>query len=351
MEYYMPRLLTRISLMDYLIFLLTSTFLIAGSASFGQSVSAQDEARLGITLVDDQEFSEGIKHLRKARNLDLTEYEYPFEIGRAFLLWGKAKKAEQYFYPLIEHADATPELFVLLADCYRDLGKSKNEKTSLEVGLGKFPSSGMVFSRMGEMFAANSDGPMALAYWEKGIEMDPTFPDNYRHAAQFLSSQHDQLWTWLYGQTYLNLTVANDHPDVNAMQFVRKSMFRLFNKGKNQPDKKGLDAKVYEVLIPCSMNGIVANKIIEIEPKMACFIEAWQKLEGGPSIPVFDHLNLIASMGKMTEYLFWLYGEADRTEMNEWGTDNAQNFNEFATWVYWNGIQLDAENPFNRLRN
>ena len=331
--------------------LLIAFFGVSSIPSFGQNLSAEDEARLGVRLIDDKEFGEGIKHLRTARNLNLGEYEYPFEIGRAFLLWGKAKKAEQYFFPLMQHEQATPELFVLLADCYQTLNKSKNEKEALEIGLGKFPKSGMIHGKMGEVYASTGDGPMALAYWEKGIEMDPSFPDNYRHAAQFLASQHDHLWTWLYGQTYLNLTVANDQPDVNAMTFVRKSLANLLNMKREKANTTGLDSAIYDVFTPCAMAGEDATTLVALSNKLACVIDAWKKVSDTPRVPVIDHLAIVRSKDRLIDYMFWLYGESDRTEINNWGADNSAQFNEFATWIFWNGIELDSSKPFNRLKH
>ena len=347
----MQRLSARSLHMNYLKIVFTGIFLLTGWTVFGQRLSAQDEARLGIQLIDDQEYNEGIKHLRAARNFDLGEYEYPFEIGRAFLLWGKTKKAEQYFYPLIRHGDATPELFILLAKCYGNLDKAKSEKEVLEVGLGKFSNSGMIHSRLGKMFASTGDGPMALAYWEKGIELDPAFADNYRHAAQFLASQHDHLWTWLYGQTYLNLTVADNNPDVKAMKFVRTSLMGLLNMKREKIEAVGLNKIIYGLLTPCAMATEDAKTLAEMSVKLACFIEAWNKASDTPQVPVLSHLTIVNSKDRLLDYMFWLYGETDRTEMNNWGSENSAQFNEFATWIYWNGIEVDTSKPFNRLKN
>ncbi|MFT5279417.1 MAG: tetratricopeptide (TPR) repeat protein, partial [Bacteroidia bacterium] len=341
MGYSMRKLLTDLFHSNRLVVAVTILFVLSATVSIGQGLSAEDEARLGIKLVDDKEYSQGIKHLRAARNLDLGEYEYPFEIGRAFLLWGKAKKAEQYFFPLMKHEHATSELFILLGECYNILKKSKNEKDALEIGLGKFPSSGMIHSKLGEVFASTGDGPMALAYWEKGIEMDPTFSDNYRHAAQFLATQHNHLWTWLYGQTYLNLTVANDQPDVNAMKFVRKSLSGLLNMKREKTKAKGLDKTIYDVMAPCAMTGDDATNLVAQSAKLACFIEAWNKMSDAPNVPVIDHLTIVQSKDRLLDYMFWLYGETDRVEMNTWGAENSAQFNEFATWIFWNGIELD----------
>ena len=344
-DYYMPRSLNSTAALLVIILL---GFALDTSA---QKLGAEEEARLGIRLVDDKEYGEGIKHLQYASSQDRKEYEYPFEIGRAFLLWNKPKKAEEYFYRLIDHPDVTAELFTLMADCYKQLSKPKKELDALERGIGRFPNSGVVHARLGQLHAGTGDGPMALAYWEKGIEVEPEFPDNYRHAAQFLSTQHDHLWTWLYGQTYLALTVAHGQPDIKAMEFVRKALFALFNMSKQRIPKKGLDGKIYEVLVPCAMSGADSNSLLELTPKLSCFVDAWSEAKNDLSVPVFEHLQKVAAKDNLNEYLFWLYGETDRTEMNNWGAENATSFNEFSTWVYWNGIEVGTAKPFNRLKN
>lgn len=331
--------------------LLTAILLSCAQFAKAQKLGAEEEARLGIRLVDDQEYSEGIKHLQFASSQDRKEFEYPFEIGRAFLLWNKPKKAEEYFYRLIDHPDVTPELFVLLADCYKLLNKAKKEQDALERGIGRFSRSGTIYARLGQLHAGKGDGPMALAYWEKGIEVEPEFADNYRHASQFLSTQHDHLWTWLYGQSYLALTVATGQPDIKAMYFVRRSMFALFNMSKQRTPKTGLDGNIYDTLIPCAMEGADANTLKDLVPKLKCFIQYWTRTENKTEVPVFEHLILVSSKDKLEEYLFWLYGETDREEMNTWGASNAKEFNEFSTWIYWNGIEFNPNRPFNRLKN
>ncbi|MFT5920354.1 MAG: tetratricopeptide (TPR) repeat protein [Granulosicoccus sp.] len=351
MGYSMRKLLTDLFHSNRLVVAVTILFVLSATVSIGQGLSAEDGARLGIKLVDDKEYSQGIKHLRAARNLDLGEYEYPFEIGRAFLLWGKAKKAEQYFFPLMAHEEVTSELFVLLADCYSSLDQPKKEIEALEIGLGKFPKSGIIHSNLGGVYAAVGDGPLALAYWEKGIEVDPGFAENYRHSAQFLASQHDHLWAWIYGQTYLNLTVANDQPDVSAMNFVRSSLFKLLSMKREKAKATGLDKVLYDLLFPCAVESENENSLKSAEVKLKCLVQAWAKVNDRPRVPVLDHMLKVNEHDRLLEYLFWLYGEADRTELNEWGANNAARFNEFATWVYRNGIDLESTKPFSRLNH
>ena len=192
---------------------------------------------------------------------------------------------------------------------------------------------------------------MALAYWEKGIEVEPDFADNYRNASKFLSTQNNHLWTWLYGQAYLALTLEYGQPDVEAMNVVRKSLFSLFNMSKQTIPKQGLDAKFFDVLTPCGMGGADAETLAALEPKLKCFIESWSKDTDRSKNPVFDQLQQVLALDKLTEFMFWLYGETDREEMNAWGAEHAESFNEFSTWIFWNGIEFSTEKPFNRLKN
>jgi predicted Zn-dependent protease len=99
-------------------------FLLSLGVITVQSQPKQDAYSLGIQgilKVDNGDYKAGIKLLKRARNLEPKEYDYAFEIGKAYFKSGKPRTAEKYFFELQYHSSVQADLYVLLSRCYEEL--------------------------------------------------------------------------------------------------------------------------------------------------------------------------------------------------------------------------------------
>ena len=108
----------------------------------------------GIQLIDDGQFDIGIKLLKKAQGLEPQDYDYTFEIGKAYLKNGNPKKAEKYLFDLQYHVSAQADLYLALSSCYAELEElkkapnpeRKKELDALRYGIQKLPSEAILIS-------------------------------------------------------------------------------------------------------------------------------------------------------------------------------------------------------------
>ena len=159
-----------------------SVFALLTAPVLGMAQSASNAYAIGVNgvkAIEAGEFNEGIKLLKKAWALEPGEYDYPFELGRTHFLNGQEKKAEKFLYPLQSHANVQPDLYVLLADCYRKINETKKtpdmtrkkEFDALRYGIEKLPESGILYLKMGKRKLELEENVDALSVFETESRM------------------------------------------------------------------------------------------------------------------------------------------------------------------------------------
>ena len=325
--------------------LMMGLIMLTLGATLSCAQSKEEYALSGITHIDMGHYKEGISDLRKARNLDPSDYELTLELGRAFMLWDKPRKAQEYFNLLLEHSQRTAELFVLLSRC----SNSNLKENTLNRGLAVFPYSGKLHAEMGGVLAAYDKLDEAIAYWEKGIEVDPEYADNYLFASRIYLVNDELFWGWLYGETYLNLK-HDDQVDPAFVLEVRNALRRAVTLAAVSKPKDELGALIYLAADTCDTKD-KPKDLAKLSKRLTCLVDRFTEIDRSPyQVPLFDHYAMLAERQLLEVYLFWVYGRSDDPEMTVWLESNAKIFEEFSQWMYWNGLRLGEENRFVKLK-
>lgn len=320
------------------------TMALMGRA-YAQDQGQDQYAQIGISMIDAGQYKEGIKNLRKARNLDPSDYELTLELGRAFLLWDKPRKASEYFNLLALHPERTPELFLLLS---RSSLASSNE-SPLNQGLNEFPGSGQLYAEMGRVKAAKDHLDQAIAYWEKGIEVDPVYPDNYLFASRLYQINHEFIWSWLYGETYLNL-MYGQRPDQNLVKEVRNSFRRSVSFGALSKPKDELGTLIF------SSSGFCKNEsrpttLEELSERLECLLEQFNSKSNQPyRVPLFKLYERLLEREVLVSYLYAIYGNTDLDSYQNWVDTHQNEMDQMGQMLYWNGLDLGPDNGFVKLK-
>jgi tetratricopeptide (TPR) repeat protein len=306
-----------------------------------QGQKAEDAKRWGnegISLLDKGEYKDAIKLLTKAWNAQPAEFDYPFELGRAYVLSGKAAKAEKVLHPLQYHKEAGPELYLLLALAYDSLGRSKPKEETYRYGIQRFPDAGVLYNRLAAHYVNRDSVASALAVCEAGMAKSPAFADNYFLAARIMDAKGDALWAWWYGEVFLNL--SDDAANKRDMsRSVSTNATRVVN-SKWKPGPVAVEMAVKAATAHCA-DVDVTNAIAAQAALRECFITHYPGKDAYSEL-----LRKMKQQGVMQLYAAHLFGELDKEAFLQWLSVNAVEFERFRQWFYWNGLRLDA--PFTR---
>lgn len=304
----------------------------------------------GIQLIDDGQFDIGIKLLKKAQGLEPQDYDYTFEIGKAYLKNGNPKKAEKYLFDLQYHVSAQADLYLALSSCYAELEElkkapnpeRKKELDALRYGIQKLPSEGILYLQLGKKKLEMEQPVEALAVFESGIEAAPNFAENYFWAAKLMSASSNDLWAWFYAEICFSMT---DDDDLLRSSAILISNSLKMVSGKNwraDPEKLDQDFK----FVFSENCATISNKSgLELE-KRRCLLENW-KYDTFTISPLFRRMTQLESKGWLEAYLATILQENEKEKFLEWLPENVKDFEEYRTWRYWNPIKLMK--PINRL--
>ncbi|MCF8459741.1 MAG: tetratricopeptide repeat protein [Flavobacteriales bacterium] len=313
--------------------------------AFSQTEAAKDAYSIGvegIKLIDEGQYEEGIKLLKQARNLEPHDYDYAFEIGKAYLKSGNPKKAEKYLFELQYNKNAQADLYIALSNCYLELDESKKtqdperkkELDALRYGIQKLPSEGVLFFELGKRKLAMEEAVDALAVFEAGIQKAPNFAENYFWAAKLMKATGNHIWAWFYAEICFNMTDDVDLLRSSAMLISSCSNVVYESKWNGNPEKLDQSLKI-ALSEKCSSS---ANESGLQLAKRKCLLENWNYIDFTIS-PLFQRLNDLENLGFLEAYLATILHENDKEEFLKWLPLHVKTFEEYRTWRYWNPMQ------------
>lgn len=113
---------------------------------------------------------------------------------------------------LLAGADPDMQAYQLAGMAYSGLQDFKEGEKVLRTAIKEFPTSGPLYTDLGELLDLNKDSQGAINAWEKGIQVAPSYSGNYYSAAIYYFKQPaiaDKIWAILYGEIYANMESLN----------------------------------------------------------------------------------------------------------------------------------------------
>lgn len=307
----------------------------------------------GVKLVDDGQFEEGIKLLKQAHFQEPSDYDYSFELGKAYLKSGDAKKAEKQLFPLQYHANVQADLYVLLANCYSILeeGKKvadqprKKEFEALRYGIQKLPTEGILYLELGKRNVELERSAEALAALESGIRNAPNFAENYYWAAKLMKASSNQFWAWIYAETCFNMTDELELQRSSA-RIIDQSLKAIWESNwKPEPNQMETD---FKFLINDKCPKPKDSSVEELSSFRNCMLHNWDVSLYSFS-PLFDRLKQLQEKGWLDCYLADQKQETDKPSFLNWLVNHPNEFEVYGSWRYWN--QLQVNRPIIRTLN
>ncbi|MNW98557.1 tetratricopeptide repeat protein [Pedobacter ghigonis] len=355
--------------------LIAILLLFSNQTAFAQSnedkALAKAKAKEAFKLEDEEgKYDEAIKLLEESQKLDPENIAYTYEIAYSYTAKKEYPKAAEILEKLTEHKAVYDLVFQALGNAYDYMGKPEKAIETYERGLKKFPKSGKIYVELGNIALNRQDFNNALKYYEKGIEMEPTFSSNYYRASKVYLSSSDKIWGMLYGEIFMNLERNSKRTaEISKLLFdtykneihIKGDSIRIsFAKNHNVSIDAIKDPKkfkvpfsmVYELDLSIAVAGqkeITLNAMNEIRTK---FLNAFLGAGNDKKYPniLFDYQQKLVGQDFLEPYNYWILMKGDEIAFSKWRLANSSNWNNFLKWFSNNPLTIDDAHKFYRLQ-
>jgi Tfp pilus assembly protein PilF len=265
-----------------------------------------------------------------AKNIDvLTDIAYLQYLQRDFA------SAQETVKPLVDRDDAAVRTFQVAGNVFRALESVRECEKAYRKGLKKFPSSGALHSELGELLWAKKEAEEAIATWEDGIRLDPSFSGNYYHASKFYFAVADKVWSIVYGEIFLNLeSYSTRTTEIKLLllesykkYFTNSEVFKAYN-ARNKSAFEEAFLTVMDKQAPLAASGITTSSLLSIRTR---FLLDWFA-SSASRFPhrLFDQQQYLAREGMFEAYHQWLFGAvSDIVEYQHWTQTHPEAVGQF----------------------
>lgn len=270
----------------------------------------------------------------ESNNLELQKY-----LVLAYTYDRDFAKGLEVVKPMLERSDLDVQAYQAAGNVYRALGMYKDVEKMYRKALKQFPESGPLYNDFGEALWEDKNYE-AIKQWEKGIEMDPSYPGNYYNAASHYYFTKDKIWTLIYGETFVNMEYLTER--ATEMKRILHSTYKekLFNDDvevKNGKDKKNNEFVRAVQQTYDKQASIAGERGINIESLMMIrtrFLLDWQK-DYAAKYPfrLFEYQQQLVKDGLFEAYNQWLFGPVENlASFDQWSKSHADTYARFTNF-------------------
>jgi hypothetical protein len=200
------------------------------------------------------------------------------------------------------------ETYQLLGLNYKSIALYKECNSLYKTGLIKFPNSGVIYSELADLNIIEKNTKEAIKNWEKGIEVDPNYSNNYYNAALYYNNNNQLFWSVIYGEIFVNLesyTTRTAEIKETILDAYKKLLY-LGDAGKNA---KNEFEKTVSKTLGNSSTSLTAAELTAIRTK---FVLSWFFDNQNERFPfrLFDQQRYFIREGMFDAYNQWLFGVA-----------------------------------------
>lgn len=280
------------------------------------------------------DYNNAIVVLNRGLQMDKNNLELQKDLVQAYYLKQDYTKALEGVEALMDRDDADVVVFQLAGNVYKALEETKAAEKMFKKALKKFPKSGPLLSEYGELLFAIQDYS-AINYWEKGIEVDPSFAGNYYNAAMHYFLTKDKVWAIIYGEIFCNMESLSERGAAMkdlVMKAYKEKLFVDADLFKDQDKNKSDFAKAY--LTTMAKQSALTSKGLTIEALTMIrtrFILDWYTTYGSKfPFRLFDYHQQLIKEGMFEAYNQWLFGPVqDLVAYEGWTKSHSDQYNAF----------------------
>lgn len=272
--------------------------------------------------------------LNKAIQTDPDNEQLLQDLALAYYYKKDFTQARTYAKKLADRDDADVTSYQIAGTVYRALEETKEAEKVYKKAMKKSPASGALYSEYGEMlWSKNDDG--AIRQWEKGIEMDPSYPGNYYHAATYYHFTKNKVWPIIYGEIFVNMEYLTERATEVKKMLLSEYKEKLFL-SSGEADKKpspfaSAVAETFAKQASLTSKGLTVETLTMIRTK---FILDWFAKYGNQyPFRLFDYQRQLIREGMFEAYNQWLFGPVENlSQFDQWTKTNAEAYKKFSTF-------------------
>ena len=291
---------------------------------FGAFAQTSKELRETASLFMRQnDYANAILVLNRAAAMEPQNMAVQKDLSLAYSHQKQNDKALDAIRKVIDSDEADDQSFQIAGTIYKDLADPREAERVYKKGIKKYPSSGPLYSELGELMMAQQDYS-AIKQWEKGIEADPSYSKNYFNAAKFYYLTSDPLWSLIYGEVFINLEpFSNRTPEMKTVLLAGyKKLFATADLTDGVKNKNSFEYAVRETLgkqASVSTYGITTPSLTMIRTR---FILDWFHSDYSDkyNFQLFDYQKDLLRSGLFEAYDQWVFG-------------SVENLTAYQTWV------------------
>lgn len=326
----------------------------------------------GVRLINSNKLEEAISLFNKALAINDTLWHIHYEKALAYYQMKQFDSVIKILKPFLNRPDLNSQFYEILGASYDIKNNLEQAENIYDRGLEKFPNAANLYMQYGMHFIQLEEFVRAMAMWEKGVEVDPMYENNYFMLSKYYFHTGEYVWTNLYGEIFLNLS-----DKAGLLEDISKFIYRAYNNGcYNQIDSltietsftktriqsknlKGRNDLPFEVAYDLVMNEAVKGIIPKDKTELTIdqlykirknFIEIWYK-EGWNkrfSNALFDLHKKLIKNGHFEAYNYWVFNAACKVEANNWLKNNKEKLETMGNFMVKNKFKLNKANYINR---
>ena len=302
---------------------------LSGFAGFSQS--ADSLHRIGRKFMRAADYPNAIIVLTNALKLSPDDLETQKDLSFTYYLQRNYSAAVESGRKLIARKDADEQCYQILGMAYKAIDEKKEADKMYKQGIKKFPSSGELYNEYGEMLWVQQNVE-AIRFWEKGIEVDPSYSSNYYNASKYYYFTYDKVWSLIYGEIFINLeSYSRRTPEIKSI--LIEGYKKLFTdlKSPRTPNKNPFASAYLTVMndqaqtvnlgVTTESLGIVRSKFI---------LEWFEKYADKYPFRLFEYQRQLLKEGLFDAYNEWAFGATmGLASFQAWTAQHADDYNRF----------------------
>lgn len=312
------------------------------SFSVLQTITAQsqDSKQLQETAMNflrSGDYDNAILVLNRALQQDKNNLELQKNLVMAYYYKRDYEKALDGVKVLIDRDDADVMTFQIAGNVYKALEEVKDCEKMYKKALRKFPNSGPLYSEYGELLWAIKDFS-AIQYWERGIQVDPSFSGNYYNAAQHYFYSNDKVWALIYGEIFVNMESLTERgaamkklllDGYKEKLFTDLDMLKDIDKNKSEFSKAFLNTMNKQSSL--ASKGITTEVLTMVRTR---FLLDWYNTYSSKfPFKLFDYQLQLVREGMFEAYNQWLFGTVENlAAYDNWTKTNSEKYNAFSNF-------------------
>lgn len=279
-----------------------------------------------------------ISNLNKAIQIEGNNIELKKDLALAYYYDKNYKKALDVIEPVMKSDDGDVASYQLAGTIYKTMQDVKSAEKVYQEGLRLFPRVGSLYSEYGELLDIIQKPREAIAMWEKGMEVAPSYGNNYYNAAIYYYKQpYDKIYAILYGEIYSNMESMNPKT-LTVKKMVLDTYKDLFSGTTLQSsinDSKNAFAKA--VLQSYAKQGNNTSQALTTEALgmiRTRFILDWNNAFAKQyPFQLFDYHTMLMKEGLYESYNQWMFGPVDNEDaFKNWAALHKEDYNRFTQY-------------------